>query len=177
MAFNITFMGRVSTSANTEALMFWTYNGLADGANDTLAEIVASGYFNDFMQNLATGNGPLQVGDLIAVHGSDASGLYTVTAITTNVTLAVFTANGPVPAAIVAYLAQVTTSSGVVGSTHVVTIAGALATDLAFVQVVNNGTADVTVIQAVVTADTLTVTFSAAPGADVVYNYQLLRAS
>jgi hypothetical protein len=51
------------------------------------------------------------------------------------------------------------------------------ATDRAFVQVVNNGTNNVTVLQAVVTANTLTITFSGDPAADTVYNYQLIRAA
>lgn len=58
------------------------------------------------------------------------------------------------------------------------TVTGAVAaTDRAFVQVVDNGTANVTVLQAVVTANTLTVTFSGNPGADTIINYQLIRAA
>jgi hypothetical protein len=57
-------------------------------------------------------------------------------------------------------------------------VTGALAaTDRAFVQVVNDGTANVTVLQAVVTNDTLTVTFSGNPGNDAVINYQIIRAA
>jgi hypothetical protein len=57
-------------------------------------------------------------------------------------------------------------------------VTGALAaSDRAFVQVVDNGTNNVTVLQAVVTNDTLTVTFSADPGNDTIINYQLIRAA
>lgn len=198
MAFDINYMGKSASSGNIDALTIWNYNGQADAANDTLAEIIASGYFNDFMQNLTEGKGPLQVGDVIVARGSDAAGQYLVTSVTTNVTLSAFAATGSVgtanldngavtlaklatgvtPSHVIKFGGQVTTSSGVSGSTHVLAIAGAVAaTDRAFVQVVNDGTANVTVIQAVVTTDTLTVTFSDAPGADVTYNYQLIRAA
>lgn len=51
------------------------------------------------------------------------------------------------------------------------------ATDLAFVQIVDNGTGNVTALQAVCTNDTLTVTFSADPQNDTVFNYQIVRAT
>jgi len=64
MAFNIKYMARVSSSGNTVALKVWSYNGLTvGGAADTVAEITASGYFNDFMQDMVDGVGPLAIGD------------------------------------------------------------------------------------------------------------------
>ena len=92
MAFNIDYMARVSTSANSDALKVWTYNGTSTGSNETLATITASGYFNSFQQKLTSGSefGPLQVGDVIYMHGNDASGHYVVTSVTTNVTVATF---------------------------------------------------------------------------------------
>jgi len=57
-------------------------------------------------------------------------------------------------------------------------VAGALAaTDKAYVQIVDNGTNNVTATQAVVTNNTLTVTFSADPGNDCIFNYQIIRAT
>lgn len=57
-------------------------------------------------------------------------------------------------------------------------IPGALAaTDKAYVQVVDDGTNNRTALQAVVTNDTLTVTFSGDPGNDLVFNYQIIRAT
>jgi hypothetical protein len=111
-----------------------------------------------------------------------ASGALTVAAnaITTakildaNVTLAKL-ASGITPSHIVKFASQVTTVGG--AAAEAITVTGAAATDLAFVQIVNNGTANVTVVDAVVTLDTLTVTFSADPGNDTVINYQLLRAA
>jgi hypothetical protein len=99
MAFDITYMAKVSSSGNTEALNVWTYNGTSTGANDTVAEIATAGYFNDFMQNLTTGNGPLQIGDTIFVSGSDANGMYKVTDVTTNVEVGAFAAAGTIDTA------------------------------------------------------------------------------
>lgn len=68
---------------------------------------------------------------------------------------------------------QYTTVGG--AAAEAITIAGLAATDLAYVQVVDNGTGNVTALQAVCTANTLTVTFSGNPGADTIINYQILR--
>lgn len=108
MAFGINYMGRVSSSANNETQKVWIYNGTATGANDTVAEIAASAYFNDFMVNLVLGLGPLSVGDVIFVNGSDGSGMYQVTAITTNVTVAAYEPTGIVDTANLADLAVTT---------------------------------------------------------------------
>lgn len=91
-----------------------------------------------------------------------------------NVTLAKLAA-GITPSHIIKFANQVTTVGGAAAEAFTVTGAVA-ATDRAFVQVVDNGTNNVTVLQAVVTTNTLTVTFSADPGADCVINYQLIRA-
>ena len=99
MAFDITYMAKVSSSGNPLGLNVWTYNGLATGANDTVAEIATAGYFNSFMQNLITGNGPLQIGDTIFVSGSDANGMYKVSDVTTNVEIVVFAATGSIDTA------------------------------------------------------------------------------
>ncbi len=80
------------------------------------------------------------------------------------------------PSHMIVFADQVTTVGG--AAAEAFAVAGALAaTDRAFVQVVDDGTANVTVLQAVVTNDTLTVTFSANPGNDAVINYQIIRAT
>ncbi len=216
--FNINYMAKVSSSGNSQGLNVWTYNGLAAANASTVAQIVAAGFFNSFMQNLTDGTGPLQIGDTIMVSGSDANGMYKVSDVTTNVEVVAFAAAGAIdtanladgavtadklatdavttikiddaavtlaklatgitPSHVIKFAGQPTTSSGVSGSTHVVTLTGAVAaTDYAFVQMVNDGTNNVTVVNAVVTTNTLTVTFSGAPGADVTYNYQVIRAA
>lgn len=84
-------------------------------------------------------------------------------------------ATGITPSHIVKFAGQPTTVGG--AAAEAFTVTGVAATDLAFVQIVNDGTANVTVLQAVCTLNTLTVTFSANPGNDTVFNYQILRAA
>lgn len=112
-----------------------------------------------------------------------ASGALTIAndAITTakilnaNVTLAKL-ASGITPSHVIKFANQVTTVGG--AAAEAFTVTGAVgATDMAFVQVVNDGTGNVTVLQAVVTDNTLTVTFSADPQNDTVINYQIIRAA
>lgn len=76
---------------------------------------------------------------------------------------------------VVKFGAQYTTTGG--AADEGIAIAGVLATDLAFVQLVDPGTNTVTVSIAVCTVDTLTITFSGDPGNDAVINYQILRAA
>lgn len=91
-----------------------------------------------------------------------------------NVTLAKLAA-GITPSHVIKFAGQPTTVGG--AAAEAFTVTGALATDLAFVQMVDNGTNNVTVLQAVMTSNTLTVTFSADPGNDAVINYQIIRAA
>lgn len=108
--------------------------------------------------------------------GSISSCTFTVGGTVTNgsVTLAKLAA-GITPSHIVKYAGQPTTVGG--AAAEAFTVTGIAATDLAFVQIVNNGTGNVTALQAVCTTNTLTVTFSADPQADTVFNYQILRAA
>jgi hypothetical protein len=99
MAFDINYMARVSSSANNDAQKMWMYNGTSTGSNETVATIVASGYFNSFMQNLTLGIGALGLGDIIIVNGNDGAGMYQVDAVTTNVTVAAFEPTGIVDTA------------------------------------------------------------------------------
>jgi hypothetical protein len=104
-----------------------------------------------------------------------ANAITTAKILNANVTLAKLAA-GITPSAIIKFNSQVTTVGG--AAAEAFTVTGALAaSDRAFVQVVDNGTNNVTVLQAVVTNDTLTVTFSADPGNDAVINYQIIRAA
>jgi hypothetical protein len=106
--FDINYMAKVSSSGNSQGLNVWTYNGSATGTNEAIATIAASGYFNDFMQNLTLGLGPLNVNDVILIHGNDASAMYTVTTNTTNVTVSVFASSGTVGTANITNLAVTT---------------------------------------------------------------------
>ena len=91
-----------------------------------------------------------------------------------NVTLGKLAA-GIAPSHVIRFAGQHTTVGG--GAAEAITVTGAAATDLAFVQMVDDGTANVTIIDAVVTANTLTVTFSGDPGNDAIINYQLINAA
>jgi hypothetical protein len=91
-----------------------------------------------------------------------------------NVTIAKLEA-GVQPQSIVKFAAQYTTGGG--AAAEAITVTGALSTDLAFVQLVNPGSNTVSVVSAVITADTLTITFSGDPGADAVINYQITRVA
>ncbi|HHT9109583.1 MAG TPA: hypothetical protein ACFYDZ_00320 [Candidatus Brocadiaceae bacterium] len=104
-----------------------------------------------------------------------ANAVTTAKILDANVTLAKLAA-GITPSHVIKFANQVTTVGGAAAEAFTVTGAVA-ATDRAFVQVVDNGTANVSVLQAVVTANTLTVTFSGNPGADTIINYQLIRAA
>lgn len=102
-----------------------------------------------------------------------ANAITTAKILDANVTLAKLAA-GITPSHVIKFANQVTTVGGAAAEAFVVT--GAVgATDRAFVQVVDDGGSNVTVLQAVVTDNTLTVTFSANPGNDTVINYQLIR--
>jgi hypothetical protein len=83
--------------------------------------------------------------------------------------------SGIAPSHVVKFADQPTTVGG--GAAEAITVTGVAATDLAFVQLVDAGTNTVSIVNAVVTLNTLTVTFSADPGNDAVINYQLLRAA
>jgi hypothetical protein len=84
--------------------------------------------------------------------------------------------SGITPAAVIKFFGQLTTVGG--SATEAFTVTGAVgATDRAFVQMVDNGTLNVSILEAVVTDDTLTVTFSLNPGNDAIFNYQIIRAA
>lgn len=84
-------------------------------------------------------------------------------------------ASAVAPSHVVKYAAQVTTVGG--AAAEAFAVAGLLSTDLVFCQVKDDGSSNVTILYAVPTADTLTITFSANPGNDTVVYYQALRAT
>lgn len=110
-------------------------------------------------------------GDVTAGPGSGSQAATIATGAVTKAKLA----TGVKASHMIVYAGQPTTVGG--AAAEAFTVTGAAATDLAFVEIVNNGTSNVTVLQAVVTLNTLTVTFSANPGNDTVFNYQIVRAT
>ena len=132
-----------------------------------LSETLASGHvFVGSALNVATG---------VAMSGDVAIANTGATTIQAGAVDLGMLSAGIAPSHVVKFAAQHTTTGG--AAAEAITVTGALATDLAFVQLVDDGTANVSVLNAVVTADTLTVTFSADPGNDAIINYQLLRAA
>lgn len=103
-----------------------------------------------------------------------ADAITTAKILNANVTLAKLSA-GITPSHVIKFAGQPTTVGG--AAAEAFAIPGVLATDLAFVQIIDDGGANVTVLQAVCTVDTLTVTFSANPGNDTIFNYQIIRAA
>jgi len=91
-----------------------------------------------------------------------------------NVTLAKL-ASGITPSHVVKFAGLHTTAGG--SASESFTVTGAVSGDLPFIQMIDNGTANVTVVQAAVGTNLLSVTFSADPGNDTVIAYQLLRAA
>ena len=83
--------------------------------------------------------------------------------------------SGVAPSHVVKFAANYTTTGG--AAAEAITVTGALATDIPFVMLQDDGTNNVSVLSAAVTADTLTVTFSGDPSNDTVISYQLLRAA
>jgi butyrate kinase len=176
MAFNIDYLQKVNSGANDSSSRIYVYNATANGGNETLSTIAASAYFNNMQQNLTSGSeaGKLKVGDIMFLNGSDAAGMYQVSSVTTNVAVTAYTSSAATASHVIKYAGQPTTAGG--AAAEAITVTGALATDYAFVQMVDDGTNNVTIVDAVVTADTLTVTFSGDPGNDAVINYQIIRA-
>ena len=197
MAFQIQNFARSTDANNTGRITVDAvqYNASAvfsyQTTADDIATVAAANYFADVVYNLA-------VGDVIYCVASDANEFRVISAVdreagtvatvsftaagavgTANITDGAVTLakldSGIAPSHVVKFAGQETTAGG--AAAEPITVTGALATDLAFVQLVDEGTNTVSVVEAVVTADTLTVTFSADPGADAVINYQLLRAA
>jgi hypothetical protein len=137
--------------------------------DDTVAEILTAGYLN---HSVDAGYSFAQ-GDIVCVMTQSSptarknAGMYQVDHNGSNWNLM------PLESSPLLAMAQYTTVGG--AAAEAITIAGVLSTDLADVQVVNDGTANVTVLQAACTANTLTVTFSGNPGADCVINYWIYR--
>ena len=140
--------------------------------SDTFAEVTATGYLN---KEIANG---LQISlPCIAVVSTQPSptaaqevNWYQVNHVGANWSLDADAAGT------IKFMGQYTTLGG--AASEAITITGAVAaTDRAFVQLVDDGPNNVSVLSAVVTANTLTITYSANPGAGTIVNYQLIRAA
>jgi len=78
------------------------------------------------------------------------------------------------PAFVVKFAGQHTTAGGDANETATVT--GVLATDIVIATIEDNGTNNVTLLQAAAAANAVNFTLSADPGTDCIINYIVLRA-
>jgi len=161
MSYDNDYWGAWSASGNTKAGNAYLYAS----STDALATITASAYFND--QILL-----LEVNDVIYIQGSDGVALATVTSVTTNVTVEVITAQAGTQ--YIVFAGEHTTVGG--AAAEAITVTGALATDLVLTMHHTVGAGTQTILSAVASADTVTVTFSADPSTDNVVTYTVLRA-
>lgn len=83
--------------------------------------------------------------------------------------------SGVAPSHVIKYGARYTTIGG--NAAEAITLSGVASTDLVFVRLVNDGTANVTISGWAPTTDTLTVTFSGDPGNDAIIDYIVIRAA
>ena len=120
----------------------------------------------------SVGTANLQNGAVTAIKlASDA--VETAKILNANVTLAKL-ASGIAPSHIVKYAGTANYAGG--GTSTAITVTGAAATDLVFAQI-QASTNAVSVVKVVPTLNTVTVHFSADPGAATVVQYQVLRAA
>ena len=83
---------------------------------------------------------------------------------------------GITPSHVIKAAGRPTTVGGAAVETFAV--AGSLTTDEVFTQMRDNGTGNVTIVDAVISVNgTLSVTFSADPGNDTIFSYQVIRAA
>ena len=120
------------------------------------------------------------VGDITATAGSIGTAEIADDAVTDakikdgSVTLALLD-EGIAPAFVVKFAGQHTTAGG--GANETATVTGVLATDIVIATIEDNGTNNVTLLQAAVAANAVNFTLSADPGTDCVINYMVLRAA
>lgn len=179
-------------SVNTAAIQDGAVTAAKLAADAVTNVKVAAGAAIAFAKLATLASGNILVGSAGAVPTSVAmsgdatiiaSGALTIAsnAITTakilnaNVTLAKLAA-GITPSHIIKAAGRPTTVGGAAGENFVV--AGSLTTDEVFAQMRDNGTNNVTIIQAVISVNgTMTITFSADPGNDAIFSYQVIRAA
>ena len=171
--------GNVKLSAAWEPLQYDSLTLMWDKTAAAWVEIARSQATG--IPDIPLASGQILVGNAsgaaaaVAVTGDIAISNAGVTSIGAGAVVLADLATAIAPSHVVKYAAQVTTVGGAAAEAFVVT--GLAATDLVFCQIKDNGTSNVTLLQAVPTTNTLTITFSADPGNDTVVYYQALRAT
>lgn len=175
--------GGVATSVAMSGDVLISNAGVTSIATGVIvnADISASAAI-DFSKLAALTSGNILVGSAgnvatsVAMSGDITISNAGVAAIGAGKVLLAMLGTGIAPAAVIKFMSQVTTVGG--AAAEAFTVTGAVgATDRAFVQLVAPGSNTVSVSYAVVTDNTLTVTFSGNPGNDAVINYQIVRAA
>jgi hypothetical protein len=159
MSFLITNWGHWASTENKNAGNAFLYTNSAD----TLATITTSAYFNDVITRLT-------VGDLIYIQGSDGKKVVEVTSVTTNVTVQNL---GAVTLKVIA--GEIYTTVGGAAA-EVITVTGALATDIVVATLHTKGATPRIIVTAATGTDAVTVTFDGDPSTDHLVNYVVYRA-
>ena len=159
MAFTQSKFCEIDVGCGTQSLRIFAYR---DRTDNTVEEIAANGFF-DSMKDV------LRADDLIFVKGSDGETMFRVESVGTEAPYVITTYWSPI-ASYVKDTGQLTTVGG--SATEAFTVAGISTTDFCFTQLVNDGTNNVSILSANITAaNTLTVVFSGDPSSDTVFNY------
>lgn len=170
--FNILNWGKVSANINPGLNALWSYNAFTanetatdpEAAGDTIADVLASGYFS---ARLALVN----VGDLIMVYATDGNAILLITEADTVVNTELWVQ----PSTIGTVFAGRITWSGS-GASLATTVTGLLSTDIVVGTLHAHGTQGTTYLQLVPTTDTLTATISTANTSnDLVFDYIVVR--
>jgi len=159
MSFLLNGWGHWASTGNRSTGNAYLYKS----STDTIATITTSAYFNDVISRLT-------VGDIIYVQGSDGKKIVEVTSVTTNVT--VQNLNGSVAKVIASAIH--TTAGG--AAAEVITVTGALATDVVVATLHTKGSTPRIIVTAATGTDDVTVTFDADPSTDHLINYVVYRA-
>ena len=175
MAYNYENLTLVQQNFVQGLLNLWTYTTTVDN----LATVETSGYFVPSAAPINSTDdltGKIQVGDFINITASNASDIVIVTALNPiTVIPAALVPAGTETVSVAVYEGQITWSEG--GASLATTVTGVLTTDKVFVSFENAPTEAAYVTQVVPTANTITITLSAANTAnDAVINYIVMRA-
>ncbi len=202
MAFIQTGMSQSGASLTTPSVpVSWIYQQTAD----TLTTIRASGYFNDWTNNLsqndylyivgsdgadwvnvssATGAATVTTVEFITA-GDIADGSITAAKLATDAveTVKIKDANvtlaklaaGITPSHVVKFAAKLTTVGGT--DTETFSVSGITSTDFVYTQLIERGTNIADILQAVTGTNEFVVKFTIDPGNDAEFYYQILRAA
>jgi len=165
-----------------EAIPVGSVSNADVAANAAIAFSKLAAMTSTYMLVGSAGNVPTAVaitGDIAfsntGVSTIQANAVTTAKILNANVTLAKLAA-GITPSHVIKAAGRPTTVGGAAAETFAV--AGSLTTDEVFTQMRDNGTGNVTIIDAVISVNgTMSVTFSGNPGNDTIFSYQVIRAA